>query len=262
MIRVLVVIALAVGAHIVAVDATRAEALLRADGGILKWRTQAREVGTVITYSVLPGAFTVPGDRRTLSPDNCGAMHAFADIVARSPDISVETAKRELKAAFEAWEGAADLTFVEVDDASHANIIIGAALSPGGRAFANLSFRTVQGTTPLAKGLGKTGSDSSINSNEAVNPHEADGNSDVVAIEQAYVCLNPQSRWKVGFDGNADIYDLRYTFTHEIGHAIGLDHPGRTGSVMAYRYDERVQQLGPSDIFAIQKLYGARSHEK
>ena len=27
---------------------------------------------------------------------------------------------------------------------------------------------------------------------------------------------------------------------------------------MAYRYDERVQQLTPSDISAVQKLYGSR----
>ena len=49
----------------------------------------------------------------------------------------------------------APLTFVEVDDASRANIIIGAAHSPGGRAFANLSIRTDWAQTPLAKGLGQ-----------------------------------------------------------------------------------------------------------
>ena len=105
MIRVLVVIALAVGAHILSGGATRAEALLRADGHLLKWRPHAPGAETVISYAVLSGAFTVPGDKRTLSPDNCGAMHAFADIIAKSPDVSVETAKQELKAAFEAWEG-------------------------------------------------------------------------------------------------------------------------------------------------------------
>ena len=157
MIRVLVVIALAVGAHILSGSMTRAEALLRADGHLLKWRSHAPGAVTVISYAVLSGDFTVSGDKRTLSPDNCGAMHAFADIIAKSPDVSVETAKQELKAAFEAWEGAAALTFVEVDDPNRANIIIGAAHSPGGRAFANLSFRTDQGQTPLAKGLGKTG---------------------------------------------------------------------------------------------------------
>ena len=48
--------------------------------------------------------------------------------------------------------GPAALTFVEVDDANRANIIIGAAHSPGGRAFANLSFRTVTGPDTPRKG--------------------------------------------------------------------------------------------------------------
>jgi hypothetical protein len=254
MIRVLVVIALAVSAHILSGSVTRAEALLRADGHLLKWKSHSPGAETVISYAVLSADFTVPGGKRTLSPDNCGAMHAFADIIAKSPDVSVETAKQELKAAFKAWEGSAALTFVEVDDPNRANIIIGAAHSAGGRAFANLSFRTVQGHTPLAKGLGKTIPDNSFNSSKAVD-HDR---SDFVAIEQAYVCLSPQSRWKVGFDGKVDIYDLRYTFTHEIGHAIGLDHPGKSGSVMAFSYEERVQQLTPADISAVQQLYGSR----
>jgi len=44
---------------------------------------------------------------------------------------------------------------------------------------------------------------------------------------------------------------------HEIGHAIGLDHPDSRGAVMAFRYDERVRDLQPSDIDAVQRLYGA-----
>jgi hypothetical protein len=254
MIRVLIVVACAIGALFLSEGETRADALLRADGHLLKWRSPAPGAATVITYAVLSGTFTVPGDKRTLSPDNCGAMHAFADIVAKSPDVSVEMAKKELKAAFAAWEGSAALNFVEVDNASRANIIIGAAHSPGGRAFANLSIRSAAAATPLARGLGKTRPDSSANPSEGGEPE----GSSFVPIEQAYVCLSPQSRWKVGLDGNVKIYDLRYTFTHEIGHAIGLDHPGKSGSLMAYSYEERVQQLTPSDISAVQKLYGAR----
>jgi hypothetical protein len=250
----LVVIALAVGVHSLSSGAPMADALLRADGHLLKWRSHAPEAGTVISYAVLSASFTVPGDKRTLSRDNCGAMNAFAEIIATSPDISIETAKLELNAAFKAWESAAALTFVEVDDVSRANIIIGAARSPGGRAFANLRVHTVEGQKPIAKGLGKTGPDNLLKPGEVV---EHDGGK-FVAIDQAYVCLSPQSRWKVGFDGNMSVYDLRHTFTHEIGHAIGLDHPGKSGSVMAFGYDERVQKLTPSDIASVQRLYGAR----
>jgi hypothetical protein len=108
---------------------------------------------------------------------------------------------------------------------------------------------------PVSRGLGKVDPDTQHTSGDVVDRDR----SGFVAIEQAYVCLSPRSRWKIGFDGNLDIYDLRYTFTHEIGHAIGLDHPGKSGSLMAYRYDERVHKLTPTDISAVQKLYGSRT---
>lgn len=75
-------------------------------------------------------------------------------------------------------------------------------------------------------------------------------------IEQSLVCLNPAHEWKVGFDGNKDVYDIRYTLTHEIGHAIGLDHPGPSGQVMGFRYTEDFADLQPGDLRGVQRLYG------
>jgi len=253
-VRVLAGIAVAVGALVPFDGSPKADAFLSSDGRLLKWRSQSRGMGTVVSYAVLTDAFRVPQGKRTLSPDNCGAMQPFADIVKESPDVSVEEAKHELKAAFAAWEEIADLTFVEIEDVSRANIVVGAAHSPLGRAFANLSVRSVETPLPVSRALGKADSDTQGTSSEAVDREE----SGFAAIEQAYVCLSQRSRWKVGFDGNLDIYDLRYTFTHEVGHAIGLDHPGKSGSLMAYRYEERFQQLTPSDASAVQKLYGSR----
>ena len=163
MIRSLVGIALAVGALVSSGEAVRAEALLRADGHFLKWKSPLKGSDTVISYAVLRGPFKFP-PKRTLSPDNCGSMHAFADIVAKSPDVPVEKAKQELKAAFTAWEQVAALTFVEVDNASRANIVVGAAHSPAGRAFANLGIESVEPQGPVSRGLGMVGPDKAIKS--------------------------------------------------------------------------------------------------
>jgi predicted Zn-dependent protease len=178
-------------------------------------------------------------------------MHAFADIVGKSPALPEEKAKRELQSAFQAWEHVAALAFIEVDDPLLANIVIGAADDPGGRAFANLSYRSENGLRPVTMALGKP----ELPPSAATDAKNDDGS--MAPIDQAYVCLNPNSRWKIGFDGNLDVYDLRHTFMHEIGHAIGLDHPNSTGAVMAFRYDERVRDLQPSDVDAVQRLYGA-----
>ncbi|MFM9939354.1 MAG: hypothetical protein ACKVP7_07650 [Hyphomicrobiaceae bacterium] len=42
----------------------------------------------------------------------------------------------------------------------------------------------------------------------------------------------------------------------EIGHAIDLDHPGQSGSVMGLRCDESVPGLQPSHVAAVQMLWG------
>ncbi len=225
-----------------------ADALLEVDGHLLKWVSQASAPATTITYAVLTGPYALPGGRRILSPDNCSSMHAFNDIVAASPAVSAEAAGRALHAAFAAWEAAANVKFVEARDPLQANIVVGAQDVPAGRAFTNLSYLSDHGSLPVEKALGGP---------QPPAPRaEAQLDGGVSEIEQSYVCLNPGSRWKTGFDGNLDVYDLRHTFMHEIGHAIGLDHPGSSGSVMAYRYDEGVHELQASDVAAVQRLYG------
>jgi hypothetical protein len=191
--------------------------LLELDGYKVKWGERRLGVGASVSYAFAG---------ETLRFDDARNCRDLAPIEALSGEnLSMETLARETAAAFRVWERAAGLSFHEVDDARDADIVLGAQGQPRGRAFANVSY--------------------------APDPNEGVG-----AIELALVCLNPEHEWKVGFDGDEDIYDIRYTLIHEIGHAIGLDHPGPSGQVMAFRYTEAFDDLQPGDLRGVRLLYG------
>ena len=106
------------------------------------------------------------------------------------------------------WEQVANVAFREVADVQSAGILIGAQITPQGRAYTSVEF-------------------------------EPGSNTGAKTIRRALICLNPEMPWKIGFDGDLSVYDVRHTIAHEVGHAIGLDHPGASGQVMGFRYDER-----------------------
>jgi hypothetical protein len=220
-----------------------ADELLRVEGQAVKWAPAVLGSASVITYATLTRPFSIPDTQKTLSPDNCGTMGAFDDIVAASTQLTEAAAKEELRSAFASWERTAGVKFVEVSDVQRANIIVGAIVTSNGPAFANLSLEGGLSKQPVAKAVG-------------LGHDNTDPGKSAARIEQAYVCLNPKQRWKIGFNGNLGAYDLRHTFMHEIGHAIGLDHPGSSGVIMGYRYDEQVRELQLPDIAAAQLLYG------
>lgn len=196
--------------------------LLVLDGSFVKWGEPELGTGASVTYAFLARKTTYAGAR------NCAEMEPFAEMVAASGQAEAAL-RREAAAAFRVWERNAPLSFMRIADPDRADIVIGAEAMPRGRAFTNVALAEV-----AAPGARRA----------------------IAGIRQGLICLNPFERWKVGFDGNLDVYDLRYTFTHEIGHAIGLDHPGPQGALMGYRYDEQTQGLQPGDIAAVQTLYG------
>lgn len=193
--------------------------LLKLDGEHVVWGTWKGEPKAAkVTYAFVRS--------RTETPDaiNCRSMGPIDPILASSA-LDREAFRHEARAAFDMWESVANISFTEVDDPSRAGILIGAQLEPMGRAFTNVAYKP----------------DNSPRS-----------------IERSLICFNPEKRWKIGFDGDLNVYDIRYTLAHEIGHAIGLDHPASAGQLMHYRYEERFRTLQPGDIEGAILLYGPR----
>jgi Matrixin len=194
--------------------------LLDLENQSVKWQSPRWGESAVVTYAFA----TQPTN--TANARNCAKLLPPERAYAPS-HVSRTAFRREVAAAFRMWETVADITFRQTDDEQSANILIGAQGEPIGRAFTNV----------------------------ALKPGTADGRK---VIARSLICLNPRQPWKIGFDGNLDVYDLRYTIAHEIGHAIGLDHPSAAGQLMSYRYDERQPGLQPGDIKGAALLYGAR----
>lgn len=193
--------------------------LLELDGVRVQWGSGRGET-PVLTYAVLTGS------RQFAGAFNCKGMTSPAELLARS-HVDPKTWDAEIRAAFDMWEQVADIRFVKSTNDDAADILIGAQSIPIGRAFTNVEYD---------RGSAKS----------------------VKPISSALICLNPTMPWKVGFDGELSVYDLRYTIAHEIGHAIGLDHPVSSGEVMGFRYDERFRELQAGDVAGAQELYGNR----
>ena len=192
--------------------------LLELNGYQVKWGEQQLGAGATVSYAFAnsPMHFEDARNCRNLAPAAELAEHA---------DIPLKALKREAHAAFGEWEQVAGVSFRQADDPGDADIIIGSQARPRGPAFANVTHQ----------------------------PGAIDG---IKTIERALVCLDPNHAWKIGFDDDTDAYDLRYTLMHEIGHAIGLDHPGPSGQVMGFQYDEAFDRLQAGDQRGAQRLYG------
>lgn len=191
------------------------------DGHALKWGKPVLGTGATVTFALVETRSRFSGAR------NCSAMAPLDDLLSRNA-IGAATFLRELDDALNAWETAANISFSSADPAV-ADILIGAQAQPRGYAFANVEYdETAPGEGPRT-------------------------------ISRSLVCFNPLKRWKVGFDGDLEIYDLRYTLMHEIGHAIGLNHPLATGQLMSHKYNEAYRMLQAGDIRGAETLYGSRA---
>lgn len=194
--------------------------LLRLDGHYVKWGGADLGTGATVHYAFVTASMAFPGAR------NCQAM-APLDAISRTSDIAPAALREKAAATFALWEAAANITFEASNDPGTAQIPIGTQGQPRGWALADVLY-------------------------------ERAGDASTKRIDKALICLNAEKAWKVGFGGNADAYDLRYAFAHEIGHATGLNHPGPTGQVMAFEYAEDFRTLQPGDQSGAIALYGMR----
>ncbi|MBK1867798.1 matrixin family metalloprotease [Aestuariivirga sp. YIM B02566] len=216
--------------------------LLVLEGSWVKWGAPKWSTGATVTYGFATADVMSPSAR------NCATLRPL-DGFEKQTGLADHRVRAEATAAFAAWSRAANLAFVEAPNATQADILIGAQGNPIGRAFTNIELES----GPLASA---PATERGLVASEQPREPPAKAHS-VRTIRQAVICLNPRAKWKIGFDGDLDVYDLRYTFMHEIGHAIGLDHPGAAGALMGFRYDEKLKGPTRSDGDAARKLYGS-----
>ncbi len=218
--------------------------LLVLEGSWVKWGQPKWSAGATVTYAFAADSKTSPEAR------NCASLQPFEELIEKT-GLPARQVQSEAEAAFAAWAEVTGLSFVETKDSAGADIVIGVQGNPAGRAFTNVELEASPMAEAPAAERGFTVS--------ADPPSSGTKPRGLRPIRKALICFNPLAKWKIGFDGNLDVYDIRYTLMHEIGHAIGLDHPGVAGALMDFRYDEKRKGPTKADIDAAQRLYGPQA---
>lgn len=195
--------------------------LLRLEQDLAKWYPSTGTTDVVVRYAFATDQMYFPEAR------NCRKIQPAAAALKPS-GLGMERFRQQTRDAMRLWEDIVDIKFVETDAVDEADLVIGAQVQPRGRAFTNVELEDK-----------KAGA----------------GEDEPRSIRRSLVCLNPEVRWKDGFDGDLEVYDLTYTMAHEVGHAIGLDHPSPQGQLMSFRYHERFATLQVGDIDGALKLY-------
>ena len=194
--------------------------LLEIDAVNVKWGAAARGAGAEVSYGF--------AERAQAFPDaiNCGRlapMAVLAEVWQGDPARLAAVAAR----AFAMWSREADLRFRRAAPGESPDILIGVQGEPERIAFANVWH----------------------------GPARAGG---VAPLTAATICFNPeQAVERRRRAAGAGRLDLGTVLAHEIGHAIGLDHPGPTGALMGFANQGSIERLMPGDVAGARALYGA-----
>jgi len=192
--------------------------LLEIGGFRVKWGEPVSGTAAEVSYGFAdaPQAF----------PDaaNCGELASISRL-AEASGVRPDRLAALSAAAFEMWSEAASVDFRPARAGETPDILIGAQARPQGIAFAN------------------------------VWPDRSRAKSGVAPLVRATICLNPALDWTDDASGPAD-YDFVTVLAHEIGHTLGLDHPGPIGALMGYSDQGDVDWLMQGDIAGARLIYG------
>jgi hypothetical protein len=192
--------------------------LLSIDGVQVKWGAPVFGAGADVSYGFAQATQRFP------DAGNCRAL-APMDALAPAWQNDDSRLARIAHAAFEMWGRAANLTFRPAQANEQPDILIGVQGEPRGIAFANVWHGSAAGG--------------------------------VAPLTQATICLNPEEAWTSDERLAArDVHDLGTVLAHEIGHAIGLDHPGPRGALMGYSNQGPMDGLMAGDVAGARLLYG------
>jgi hypothetical protein len=215
--------------------------LLKLDGVFVKWGAAQFGTGATVTWALQQG------ERHQPDAINCQDTTSLDGLLGRA-GVSSEVFHTQVVKAFAMWQSRSDLTFVEAAPGEKADIVIGAELTPRGIAWTNVDYqRPPMDTPPLM-----------VSAASQTVPAAPQGEPAIATLTQAAICLNPEMSWHVGPGASLTTYDLRLVLAHEIGHAIGLDHPGREGQLMGFAYQNNLTDLMTGDVSGVVRLYGAK----
>ncbi|MBA3326499.1 MAG: matrixin family metalloprotease [Rhodobacteraceae bacterium] len=195
--------------------------LLRIDGLRMKWGAPAFGEGAQASYGFATIAETFP------DAINCGEMAPMAAL-SRVWGGDPALLERIAAEAFAMWSAASAIVFRRAEPGERPDILIGAQGEPRRVAFANVWFDAEAARNGIAP------------------------------LTRATICFNPAAPWASEAMLMGDRLSLRTVLAHEIGHAIGLDHPGATGALMGFQAQPTLDHLLAGDVAGAVALYGER----